>query len=466
MNRKFSWLLSVLCFGLFAAPSFAQCPDQHDRPCWNLQYILYAAETDFREFEPSKPLRSSDPKITAPNPDLSVGATHVPCRVDYWANAVAVYMCSAQMPAAEAEEWYAKTMGDLHELQYLWQYKEQSPGAAADFVHYVDAGPPGCDLAEVETVKYGTYHVEGPYIKQGPYQGQCPLHLQTVSMGDGTAKVSFWLNSYTSPNLAGNPGASKRRLPLEADSRVLRADSTESTKVDAPSAAPPAAKAPAEAAARDSSKPGAEDSSEPVATTRLACDDLCGGLKKILENRPSAFRGISATNGGGPNQASGAPVQSRSGSPGNNSSASAVVDTLVKLAGAASCLIKNAPMADSLSSARNLSASRARLAPVSAKGARAISAGSAETPDPPATQYVCYWPQNSDTGAESQFFDLVGLLQVMIPSSWSSEQRVEADEFSGAQRTVWAARDATNKAAIGVYLSGKSVGLHVASAAE
>ena len=39
-------------------------------------------------------------------------------------------MCSAEVPAQEAEEWYAKTMADLHELQYLWQFKSESPGAA------------------------------------------------------------------------------------------------------------------------------------------------------------------------------------------------------------------------------------------------------------------------------------------------------------------------------------------------
>ena len=38
-------------------------------------------------------------------------------------------MCSAELPAQEAEEWYAKTMADLHELQYLWQFKSESPGA-------------------------------------------------------------------------------------------------------------------------------------------------------------------------------------------------------------------------------------------------------------------------------------------------------------------------------------------------
>jgi hypothetical protein len=132
---------------------------------------------------------------------------------------------------------------------------------------------------------------------------------------------------------------------------------------------------------------------------------------------------------------------------------------LLKLSGAASCLIKSAPMADSLSSAKNAAASRPRVAAVSTDAALISSAAA----DPSTPQYVCYWPQKSEGTAESQFFDLVGLLQVLIPSTWSSEQRVEADELSGAQITVWAARDASNRAAIGLYLSGKSVGLHISS---
>jgi hypothetical protein len=303
------------------------------------------------------------------------------------------------MAAEEAEQWYTKTMADLHELQYLWQYKENPPGAAGDFAHYVDAGPPGCDLTEVETIKYGTYHVEGPYIKEGPYLGQCPLHLQTVRLGDGTAKVSFWLNSYTSPNLAHNPGPSRRSLPLQADSRVLRADSTAPAKVDSPSTVLAAPKAPAESATKNSS--------EAAPATRTGCDDLCQGLKKILEDRASAFRGISSVNSAGPSHANGATTGPVSSSPGSSSPTSAAVDALVKLSGAASCLIKNAPMADSLSSAKNVSTSRARLAPVSAKGTKGVSGISSQRTDPPATQYVCYWPQNSETTAESQFFDLV-----------------------------------------------------------
>jgi hypothetical protein len=461
MNRKFSWLLSLLCFGLFAVPTFAQCNDQHDRPCWSLQYILYAAETDFREFVPSKPLKSSDPKTATPNPDLTVGASHVPCHMDYWANYVAVYMCSSEMPVQEAEEWYAKTMENLHELQYLWQFRV-STGEPADAAQYVDAGPPGCDIPDVETIKYGTYHIEGPFIKEGPYLGQCPLHLQTVQLGDGRAKVSFWLNSYTSANLARNPGPSKNALPSHADSQVLRAASSTPTNVDSPAPESADAMAPAGSAAsvaEASTQPVAKKSTEPTAAARGGCDDLCQGLKKILEHRRSAFRGIGAGINSGSRDTRSVTAGATAVSPGNGSPASAAVDALLKLSGAASCLIKSAPMADSLSSAKNAAASRPRVAAVSTDAALISSAAA----DPSTPQYVCYWPQKSEGTAESQFFDLVGLLQVLIPSTWSSEQRVEADELSGAQITVWAARDASNRAAIGLYLSGKSVGLHISS---
>ena len=176
MNGKISWVLSLslslFCASFFAIPTSAQCKNQQDRACWSLQYILYAAETDFREFRGSTPLKPGDPKLTPPNPDLSVGSIHVPCHTDFWlASEVPVYMCSAELPAQEAEEWYAKTMADLHELQYLWQFKSESPGAD----HYVDAGPQGCDPPHLETTNYGPYHVQELYIAEGPYLGQCPF---------------------------------------------------------------------------------------------------------------------------------------------------------------------------------------------------------------------------------------------------------------------------------------------------
>jgi hypothetical protein len=435
MNGKSSWFLSLFCASFFAVPTFAQCKNQQDRACWNLQYILYAAETDFREFR-GTPLKPRDLKLTSPNPDLSVGAIHVPCHTDFWLSSeVALYMCSADVPAQEAEGWYAKTMADLHELQYLWQFKSESPGAD----HYVDAGPQGCEVARFETTNYGEYHLEGPYIADGPYLGQCPLHLQTVRQSDGTARISFWLNS--SVNLARNPAPPSRALELSASAK---SEAPQPRAASAPAATPQPAAATAAPAIPDNlrTKPAVENSGERSSKRYGDCDNLCQGLKKVLENRTNSFRQLGAR--------SGSSVLSRSTSFGDT----------VKLSGATSCLIHTGPSAGTRSSARNEPVSGANFAPVSTKGTKATSS---RAPGRPATQYVCYWPPDSEAAAESEFLDLVGLLRMLIPSSWLTQQSIEADELSGAQRTVWSARDSKNRAAIGLYLSGRSVGLHISA---
>jgi hypothetical protein len=431
MKGKSSWLLFLFCASFFAVPTFAQCKNQQDRACWSLQYILYAAETDFREFRGSPPLKPRDPRRTPANPDLSVGAIHVSCHTDFWLSSeVAVYMCSADVLAQEAEEWYAKTMADLHELQYLWQFKSES----ADADHYVDAGQPGCEVARVEATSYGGYPVEEPYIVDGPYLGQCPLHLQTVRQADGTARISFWLNSST--NLARNPGTPPRSLELSASAK---SESPQPRSASAPASTPQPLSATAD---NLRSEPAVESSAEHSSKRYAGCDDLCQGLKRVLENRASSF--------GQPGVSSGRSVPSRSTSFGDT----------VKLSGAASCLIHTEPAAGTRSSARNEPISGANFAPVSTKGTKATSS---RAPGRPATQYICYWPQDSEAAAEGEFLDLVGLLRVLIPSSWWTQQSIEADELSGAQMTVWSARDSKNRAAIGLYLSGRSVGLHISA---
>src|SRR5579864_2197200 len=450
MNRKISWVLSLFFASFFAAPTFAQCKNQQDRACWSLQYILYGAETDFREFRGSTPLKPGDPRLTPPNPGLSVGTIHVPCHTDFWLGSeVAVYMCSAEVSPQEAEEWYAKTMADLHELQYLWQFQSESPGAD----HYVDAGPQGCEAARLETTNYGGHHLEGPYIAEGPYLGQCPLHLQTVRQSDGTARISFWLNS--SVNLARNPAPPSRASELSASKseapQPRAASAPAATLQPAVATVVPATAAPTTSAAatpasatKDSSRaePALENSGARSSKRYGECDDLCQGLKKVLENRASSFRQLGVSGG--------SSLASKTTSFGDT----------VKLSGARSCVISAEPSAGTRSSARNESVSGAHFAPVSTKGAKATSS---RGPGRPAAQYVCYWPQDSGAAAESEFLDLVGLLRMLIPSTWLTQQSVEADELSGAQRTVWSARDSKNRAAIGLYLSDRSVGLHISA---
>jgi hypothetical protein len=436
MNGKVSWLLSLFCAGFFAVPTFAQCKNQQDRPCWSLQYILYAAETDFREFRGGTPLKPRDPKLTPPNPDLSVGAIHVPCHTDIWLSSeVPVYMCSAEVSAQEAEEWYAKTMADLHELQYLWQFKSESSGTD----HYLDAGPHGCEAARLETTNYGGYHLEGPYIADGPYLGQCPLHLQTVRQSDGRARISFWLNS--SVNLARNPAPPSSALELSASTK---SEAPQPRPVSAPAATPqPAAATPASATADNlRAEPVVENSLERPSKRYGDCDDLCQGLKKVLENRASSFRQLGV------------------GSGSSVSSKTTLFGDTVKLSGAGSCVINGESSAGARSSASNEPVSGAHFAPISTKSSKATSS---RAPSRQATQYVCYWPQDSEAAAESEFLDLVGLLRLLIPSGWLTQQNFEAEELSGAQMTVWSARDAKNRAAIGLYLNGKSVGLHISA---
>lgn len=185
-----------------------------------------------------------------------------------------------------------------------------------------------------------------------------------------------------------------------------------------------------------------ESSAERSSKTYAGCDVLCQGLKKVLESRANSFRELGVR--------SGSSMTSRSN----------VFGDTVKLSGAASCLIHAEPSASRRSSARNQSISGGIFAPVSTKGTQATSS---REPGRPATQYVCYWPKDSEAAGESEFLDLVGLLRVLIPSSWVAQQSIEADELSGAQRTVWSARDSKNRAAIGLYLSGKSVGLHISA---
>jgi hypothetical protein len=162
----------------------------------------------------------------------------------------------------------------------------------------------------------------------------------------------------------------------------------------------------------------------------------------VLENRASSFRQLGVR--------SGSSVPSRS----------TLFGDTVKLSGAGSCVISAEPSAGVRSSARNEPVSGAHFAPVSTKGAKAASS---RAPGRPATQYVCYWPQDSEAAAESEFLDLEGLLRLLIPSGWLTQQSIEADELSGAQRTVWSARDTKNRAAIGLYRIGRSVGLHISA---
>ena len=208
MNRKIVQVISVLFFGLLPIPSLAQCSDQL---CKNLQTILDAAVTDFRGYRLNKEV----------GPDVSIEGTKVPCQPSTWANNVPMYICHAQVPSPDSQKWFARTLQALQSLNPAWHFQINSPGED----HYVDAGPLDCEITPTE----------------GPYIGQCPLHLQVEKQGDGTAKVYLWMNSLSSPYLL-------KHAPAPASKTV-----------------PPSVE---------------------------GCDDFCQSLKKALEARVNAFEDI------------------------------------------------------------------------------------------------------------------------------------------------------------------------------
>ena len=215
-------VLSVLSFPLFPTPAPAQCNDQL---CRNLQAILDEAITDFRGYRANK----------TSGPDVSIEGTAVPCQMSLWANNVPMYICYAKVPTPDSQKWYARTLQTLQGLNPTWHFQVSSSGED----HYVDAGPPDCEIPP----------------NDGPHRGQCPLHLQTMKQSDGTSKLYLWMNSISSPYLLKPPP-------------------------------PPPSKAVSSAAA-------------PAATqgTAAGCDDFCQNLKKAFEARVAAFAGILSTKG-------------------------------------------------------------------------------------------------------------------------------------------------------------------------
>lgn len=439
MNARLVFLFSVSLLGFLPAPAFAQCKNQNDPHCWNLQYILYAAQTDFRELRGVRGVKQ-------PRLDASVGAAQVPCHPDTWLNNVAMYMCYAELPAADGQAWYAKTMADLQQLQYLWQFKVESSGTD----HYVDAGPPGCEVAPQD----------GRYITDGPYVGQCPFHLQTVRQIDGSDEVSLWVTSYASPYLVRNPyvspsgtlqwaakasapapqraiPATQTASPAAAATGIAEPTVATSAATSSPAVATPAhgALSPATQIAEVSSAPRPGSTVRDSREGDTPCDDLCQGLKKVLDDRRTAFRLV---NGANSQNAAGA---------GSGSAAA-----IVKLSGSSHCTVNSAPFSAMPYSPVN-EASRGNLRSVASRDPSAAS--------PPSAQYVCYWPEGSAAAAESQFRGLISLLQTIIPAYWSSQEHDQTDELSGAKVTVWSVQDSARKPVVRLYLSGESVGLHV-----
>ena len=169
MKRTYSYFLLVLTF-LFPMSARAQCKDQL---CSNIQDILDGATIDFRGFAAH----------TVHVPEASTESTKVPCSTSTWANNVPMLICFAQVPLGNAAAWYTRTLDALKLLSPpSWQFNIKTPGDN----RYVDAGPPDC---------------EQPTPTEGPYIGQCPLHLEVSRQPDGSAKIYLVVNSFSSPYL-------------------------------------------------------------------------------------------------------------------------------------------------------------------------------------------------------------------------------------------------------------------------
>src|SRR3974390_3396808 len=162
MRRTYACFFFAL-ISLLPVSACAQCKDQL---CSKIQDILDGATIDFRGYVAH----------TVPLPDVSTESAKVPCSTSTWANNVPMLICFAQIPLGNATNWYARTMDALKLLSPTsWHFDVKGPGDD----HYVYAGPPDC---------------EQPTPTEGPYIGQCPLHLEVFKQADGSAKIYLVVN--------------------------------------------------------------------------------------------------------------------------------------------------------------------------------------------------------------------------------------------------------------------------------
>ena len=155
----------LLAVSLAPISLFAQSPVYS-----TLQTLFYNQENDFREYTMSHSVV----------PPLEVEGGRPSCAVSVWANNVNMYVCYGQLPAVSGTIWFNSIYNAAKSLQPNWKFKVQS--AAGSF--YLDAGPENCR----------------PTTAEGPYIGQCPLHVQAVKQG-GLSNVYLWMNSVSSPFL-------------------------------------------------------------------------------------------------------------------------------------------------------------------------------------------------------------------------------------------------------------------------
>jgi hypothetical protein len=137
----------------------------------NIEDVLASAQVDFREYR----------KNPAAVPSLSSDLTDVTCQMNTWVNNVPMYVCYGQVALAKGDLWFRATLDAFKHLQPAWPVKI----IASNDDRYMDAGPENCE----------------PTPNEGPYLGQCPIHMQMVKQADGTTKLYLWINSFSSPYL-------------------------------------------------------------------------------------------------------------------------------------------------------------------------------------------------------------------------------------------------------------------------
>lgn len=167
MCRTIASLFALLTL-LLPVSAQAQCKDQL---CASVQEILDSASIDFRGYI----------SHSLPLPQVSTESSKVPCSTSTWANNVPMLVCYAQIPLGNATNWYTRVMDNLKSLSPSWQFAIKTPGDN----RYVDAGPANCE----------------PTPTEGPYIGQCPLHVEIAKQADNSAKVYLVVNSLSSPYL-------------------------------------------------------------------------------------------------------------------------------------------------------------------------------------------------------------------------------------------------------------------------
>ena len=213
MKRKYAGFFFALLFFL-PGGARAQCRDQL---CSSIQKILDEAAIDFRGYTAH----------TDALPDISADSAKIPCAMSRWANNVPMLICYAEIPLANAASWYARAMDALKSLNPSWHFNIKTSGES----RYVDAGPPDCE----------------PTPTEGPYIGQCPLHLEFSGQPGSSAKTYFIVNSFNSPYLLH---------------RIVPAPSAKKPEQPAPSG-----------------------------VSQGGCDEFCQDLKKAFEARNNNFDG-------------------------------------------------------------------------------------------------------------------------------------------------------------------------------